>query len=139
MVCTEAKTVFTHLSSSLGFASFLLIVSSHTFGFQFLSLSILFLIIAEEINFVVVVSCCRCGSGSSRCESLARCARSGKGTMLRCVRLDVCVPPCGVGVFGRIRCRAELFEYMNIGLRRCVAVIRILSTDWVQSKDIEIR
>ena len=106
---------FTHFSSSLGFARFLGIVSSNTLSFQFFSLGILLLVIAKEVNFVVVVVGCGCGSGS-RSESLACRTRSGKRAMFRCVRLDVNVPPCSVRVFGRIRCRADLVEYMDIGL-----------------------
>ena len=87
--------MISNLSNSLSLSGLLCVVSRNTFGLDAFSLSvILFIITAEEINIVVIIS--RSAGGGfdvASDESFACCAAPRKRVVLCSIGLDVVVPP----------------------------------------------
>lgn len=119
----------TNLGDSLGLVRLLGLVSSDTLSLDPLSLSILLIVRAEEVDIVFIFSSSRGGSRSRATSTTEELGGSFLVTresgVLGFPRLDVLVPTGGVGVLGGRGSGAKGGVYTNISLRGLVAVFSV--------------
>jgi len=120
------------LGNNLGLGSLLSVVLSQALGLETLSLSILLLVAAEEVDVLITALLIFLGLdshvdglGAVGADGLAGIAGEGGELILK--RGDVLVPTSSVGVLLSIRSAAEGFVDGNIGLRGRVAIRGLLS------------
>lgn len=127
---TRQNSERAYLGDGLGLVGLLGGVRSNALSLDPLGLSILLIVGAEEIDFVVVlIGSSSGGSILTTDEGLTGGAGSSKIGVLSSVGLDVLVPPGNVGVGSSIRSSLDGLENKDVGLGRGITafIIRVLN------------
>ena len=117
---TEKARRNTNLGSYLGLVGLLGVVRSNTLSLDALSLSIILVVGAEEVDFFIVLLLLSC-RGSTAEEGLAGGAGTGQGGELGLVGLDVSVPAGDGGGRLRVGSGGDRLEDDDVRLRGDVA------------------
>ena len=110
----------TNLCDSLRLQRLLGLIGLHALSFKSFGLFIHFVIVAKQVNFVVVLG--RIGSSSSTSdEGFPGFGATGKRGMLRSVGFYVVVPALRVRILGGGRCAAQFAVDVYVCLRRGIS------------------